>query len=256
MDPAPVIKYRPMELPDVPCHGDMRSMLAGITKADGTPVFPDAHNIPYADIQNDRIALWQKVVADYVAQPTDFVNAWHYLDQHPAFWQFHPTDLPVEQRFHERYLADTGGVKRCVDIMPVKVNPLTHRIDDDDNLNTQNEVWIEFGKYPLPSGGDDDDVSFHDYELDCGGPTMETAIIRAAHLVAVVYGHDRMVCDGRYPRPVTILPSDMFDKLMLDLEDDGTINEKVREAAKKLNEVLHRIEDGDAEPWAMMWKQP
>lgn len=243
MDSSPMTKYRPMELPDVPCDGDMRTFLATITKTDGTPAFPDAKPHPYSEIQADRIAEWQKIVDLYEANPCDYVAAWWYLDCHPAFWQFMKEDATAAERIHERNLMEDGGVRRCVDISVAKVNPITNRVEDDEALNTKNEVWIELGKWPWPTDAENANtrVPYHDYELDCGGPTFEAAIVRAAHNVATVYGHDRKVCDGEYPRPDFPLPEDAFTDLVGQLEARDVLNDPgIAALTLRLGEAIER----------------
>lgn len=232
-----VIKYRPMQLPDVPCDGafllDSASEVASALFVDNPDVFM------CEQAQRDRVARWEKIVARYEADPYDYVNAWQYLDSHPAFWMF--ATYAGDRRFHERYLEDTGGVDRCFHVCAVRVSPITNRIEDDESANTQNEVWVEFGQYPWPT--DDTpgsgDITFHDYTLDTGGPTFEVAFIRAAHNVATTYGHDRMVCDEHLPRPPATDALRAFDALMAGLpssvydpieNDADAVRDKIRYA--------------------------
>lgn len=233
-----VIKYRPMQLPDVPCDGDTWELISDIKTTTDEPVFSRADVMTWVTAQTDRIARWERIVARYEADPHDYVNAWQYLDSHPAFWMFLP--FAGDDRFHERYLEDTGGVDRCLHVCAVRVSPVTHRIEDEEALNTQNEVWVELGKYPWPGTRDEaPDVTFHDYVLDTGGPTFEAAFVRAAHNVATTYGHDRMVCDDLLPYPAVTDALRAFDALMARLpsgtydpiaDDAEQVRDKIRYA--------------------------
>lgn len=82
-------------------------------------------------------------------------EAWNYLDNHKIF---------------------DGHFVSCLDIFVVKVNPKTDEIDDDENLNTKTEIWLECGAY-------NKNYMCHDVDLDCGGNTFEEAIIKLAKLV-------------------------------------------------------------------------
>ena len=91
---------------------------------------------------------------------SDFYLAFHFLDQHEMF---------------------QGHFESCLGISVVKVNPETKAIEDDEEKNTEVNVWLECGKYSAHH-------SWHDYSLDCGGRTFEDAIIELANLVWETYG--------------------------------------------------------------------
>ena len=91
---------------------------------------------------------------------TDFFEAFHYLKNHTMF---------------------QGRFESCLDIEVVKVNPITKAIDDNKDLNTETNVWLECGKYIKY-------IPWHDMDLDCGGRTFEEAIIELANLVQEHYG--------------------------------------------------------------------
>lgn len=65
----------------------------------------------------------------------------------------------------------------CLNIMVVKVNPVTYSIDDDNEKNTLTQIWLESG----------DEINTHDIRLDCGGNNFEEAIIELARLVKKYY---------------------------------------------------------------------
>lgn len=91
---------------------------------------------------------------------TDFYEAYHYLREHSMF---------------------QGNFERCLDIEVVKVNPTTKEIDDNFELNTETNVWLECGQYSKF-------INIHDLDLDCGGKTFEEAICTLANLVQKNYG--------------------------------------------------------------------
>lgn len=86
-------------------------------------------------------------------------EAWEYLSNHDIF---------------------QGHFTRALDIDVVKVNPETQMIDDNDELNTKIEIWLECGPY-------NKDYLTHDVDLDCGGDTFEEAICELAKLVKEKY---------------------------------------------------------------------
>lgn len=71
----------------------------------------------------------------------------------------------------------------------VHVNPAKEEIDDDDSLNTAFRVWIEVHVWEWFSvdGQNYEWVKAHYHKLDCGGPTMEAALIELANLVHECY---------------------------------------------------------------------
>ena len=91
-----------------------------------------------------------------------FYEAWNYLNEHPIF---------------------NGNFKNCLDIEVVKINPKTKQIDDNKNLNTLTEIWLEIGPYVK-------NEYTHDIELDCGGYSFEDAIVNLAYLVKKIYTDD------------------------------------------------------------------
>jgi len=101
----------------------------------------------------------------------DFYIAWNYLDGHSIF-QNTEYGLLYDSRF-----------KQCLDIDVVKVNPDTNTIDDNKELNTKVQIWLEAGPYLGKHFA-------HDIDLDCGGNTFEEAIIELASLVKQKYGDD------------------------------------------------------------------
>lgn len=92
----------------------------------------------------------------------DFYESFHYLQEHPMF---------------------QGCFESCLYIAVVKLNPLTKRIDDNPDLNTEVNVWLECGEYSSH-------INCHDFDLDCGGKTFEEAICELAELVKSKYGDD------------------------------------------------------------------
>lgn len=102
----------------------------------------------------------------------DFYTAWEFIRNHKI----------------SKYENDPwSNFPHCLDIDAVKVNPKTKSIDDDESLNTETNVWLEFCNKTLESSGKYF-VSTHWTELDCGAETFEKAIIKMAILVYKHYG--------------------------------------------------------------------
>ena len=104
---------------------------------------------------------------------TDFYEAWEYLRFHKEF----------ESRYGIPLRAD---LMANLDIDVVKVNPKTKAIDDDEELNTETNVWLELGTVVYE---EDDKVwaYSHDIRLDCGAETFEKAVIKLANLFRKYY---------------------------------------------------------------------
>lgn len=101
---------------------------------------------------------------------TEFYDAFDFLEEHPIFKD-------------KTKSAISGGIfPQCLDINVVKVNPQNETIEDDKQLNTAVRVWLECSIY------DEDNQIVWDYDLDCGGPTFEEAIVNLAQLVLKDYG--------------------------------------------------------------------
>lgn len=95
----------------------------------------------------------------------DFYEAYHFLYRHEIF---------------------DGDYASCLDVLVMKVDPDTDRVEEDREKNTKTQVWFESG----PEG-------CHDLGLDCGGDTYEEATIKLANLVAERYGMGQVS-----PKPV------------------------------------------------------
>lgn len=96
----------------------------------------------------------------------EFVSAFQFLQNHEIF--------------HGRFLS-------CLDIEIAKVNPDTGEVDDNRELNTKREIWMECGPY-------DEHAVWHDIDLDCGGDCLEDAFIALAELVRKKYGEKEFDC--------------------------------------------------------------
>lgn len=143
---------------------------------------------------------WVDIVTRYEADPDDFMNAWYYLDGHPAFWTFRQ-EFKCEEwpPNHLHRLEHQQGITRCIFITPHKVNPETLAIDEDESLNTLTQLWYELGKMDLLPGDHGGGVAvtshWHDWQLDGGAGTYEAAIIDIARKVWESYGNDRIIVD-------------------------------------------------------------
>ena len=134
---------------------------------------------------------WTDTVRAYEAHPDDAFLAWHYLNEHPAFWRF-GREVREELPWNHlgRIQRDGAMVEGWPEITPHKVCPETGCIEDDESLNTRLEWWYEFGPWALEGH------SVHDYELDGGAATYEEAVIEIAKKVWSEYGNDRRVVDS------------------------------------------------------------
>lgn len=136
-------------------------------------------------------------------EPSEFYLAWHWLYDHPAF--AHTTLIKGRPRVPGDW-ADQLGVDttqdrsmvtshflQCLDIDVQQVDPVTrHRTDEPDGVV---EVWLECGPWLEPEQLEEAERPYHkhgtashDYDLDCGGPTFEAAILVLAELVRSKYG--------------------------------------------------------------------
>lgn len=127
----------------------------------------------------------------------DFYSAWHWLRRHPIFF------YKGEMADDAVTLSDKSGFIESLDIAVVKVNPTTQRVEDDTELNTATRVWLECGPWDAPENHPDWDSEYylqrgmptHDIDLDCGGNTLEEAIVELASLVFKKYGDHNNVED-------------------------------------------------------------
>jgi hypothetical protein len=195
------LEEKPIILPVIPCDDErVREDWARRGDSD-TATWGEL----YADVQKADDEQWIKTVRNFEREPLDFYNAWWFLNNHPAFWQFNGDgSQSPKERIHHKNLMRDNGITRSVRIDVVKVDPLTKHHEDDESLNTHTQVWIEMGKWEWPSTKPVDehslrDAHFHDHELDCGGDSFETAIIVAAICLHTVYGNDRIICDSKDP---------------------------------------------------------
>ncbi len=239
------VTHKNIVFPEVPHDGELGLKLHDTA---GNVIFADITPTTWTQIWDMHCEEWAETAFSYEENPGDFYYAWHYLDKHPAFWKFRhgPSDAnaqPLAERLHVRNLMPDYGIDRCVNISVVKINPETRSTEEEPQ--TETEIWIELGQQSWPvevDPGDPEtyDKSYNDYMMECGGPTVETAMLRAAHNVWQVYGNDRRVCDGPYDARdyATVLEPDEFDELLATLDDPGEVNERVRRATQRLHEIV------------------
>lgn len=135
---------------------------------------------------------WERIAAEYEANPGGFYESYHYLNEHPAFWHFTRGGgggLPPD---HVARLSHSDGLRACMDFDVVKADPETGGISEDASRNTAARVWFEFGKHDWPP----EDHTWHDWRLDDGAATYEGAVILAARKVWENYGNDRRIVDS------------------------------------------------------------
>ena len=139
-------------------------------------------------------------------------DAYWFLHQHPKFQRRHRNEItPEEAEVQEvqgfLITRDKGGkcyreyrhvrvpaIGENLDILYAKTDG--KRVNKDHSKNKHIECWLEFGpvEYGYMGGGQYDwdtetgEMFYHDWRLDCGGPTFDAALIRLARLVRRVYG--------------------------------------------------------------------
>lgn len=121
--------------------------------------------------------------------PTEKKTRILWLMEHPL-WVF---GVPEDEQ-----LLGLDPFYRHVEVQFVWVNPSTETIEEDAARNTAFRVWIEAGPpwdmsetFPDKSlAGRDRWGRSHDFNLDCGAPTVEEAFLKLADLVEQHYNGD------------------------------------------------------------------
>lgn len=149
----------------------------------------------YRDEQEMRARWWKRDVEEYEANPNDIFTAWGYLDKHPAFYTFWGSDV-LEEGPHEKWLTDTGGARRCLEMEVVN---WTFVRTPGGEPEPGPWVLIEAGKAPWPGDEEFRKVDrYHDYRLHVCERTFEEAVVRMAYNIHEAYGNDRRVCDAKF----------------------------------------------------------
>lgn len=103
-----------------------------------------------------------------------------------------------DETWVEQDIGD-GSIYDCLCLEYHYVDPTTESIQDDDTRNTAFRVWIEAGGWEdcRKTGEPEPDEGWNNYNrwrptfsvgLECGGPTMEDALIQLALRVQFYYG--------------------------------------------------------------------
>jgi hypothetical protein len=176
----PTTPKKPIVWPEIPCEGVIDLNLGS----------KEREKTRWGDIQAMREDRWRQIVLAYEEKPEDFWVAWHWLNEHPLFYQCH-------RDFHERGLVENRGIlDGCVEVIPVKFNPETGRVSEDATKNTRMEFWVEvFPRAMRPSRSG---ISLHDHPRDTGGDTYEQAIINVAKKIYDHHGNDRATLDEEW----------------------------------------------------------
>lgn len=103
----------------------------------------------------------------------DVEVAWEYLYKHKIF------QVPIDENYSVSWFT------RALDIQIVKVNPDNDTLEDNKELNTKIQVWLECG--PI-NKEENKYILTHDYDLDTGADTFEDAILLLANKVKEIYG--------------------------------------------------------------------
>ncbi len=103
----------------------------------------------------------------------------------------------------------------CTDIIPVKVNPETEEIEDDDLLNTKEYVFIDCGCYIL-----DMKKFSHDYRFDVGADSVDMALVMLATMIHRKYPY--LITETISSKEITRLLTMMNDEInQFDEVDNG-----------------------------------
>lgn len=177
---SPPTPKKPITWVEIPCEGDdSRSAVAGMTRRE-----------LYRRVQVGREDRWRQLVLAYEEDLTDFYSAWRWLNEHPIFYR-------CTREFHERGLtANRGILDGCVEVTPVKVNPVNLKRSEDPTKNTLLQFWVEvFARSLKP---EECTISTHDYECDTGGSSYEEAIVAVAKEIYERHGNDRAALDKEW----------------------------------------------------------
>jgi hypothetical protein len=192
------LKSKPIELPDIPwkmTRGEKKRHRE-LGKQIGSPFVRTVRL--HHRLQEYRESAWFETVHAFEANPGDFYNAWHYLNNHPVFWTFgEPRDGTVPE-VHERNLQHEYGMLfgNGIEVTVHRVDPKTRSVSDDPARNTRTEVWYELSLTHWPTH-EHYPHRIHDYEGDGGAKTYEKAIVKAARKVHELYGNDRRILDAQ-----------------------------------------------------------
>ncbi len=144
---------------------------------------------------------------------TNAFEAWWFIHDHPKFQRTLRSEVtPTEAdelekqgflisrdrggkcyRYHRHVL--TPAISENLSIFYTKTDG--KRVNDDGSKNIFTECWLEFGavEYGYMAGDINADwdiwtgeLNYHDWKLDCGGPSFDVAIVRLARLVRKHYG--------------------------------------------------------------------
>ncbi len=168
-----------------------------------------------ADLEMFYARDWAKALKAYEKDPKDFHTAYTFLYHHPA--------NQVRTRAGKLHAPDSYFTQN-LDIMVVKVDPKTKRIETkknknwkkngkgkrpvDNKRNTETNIWVEWGpwcpaeelakEFPDPgtNPGFGHGMPSHDYRVDTGARTFEKAIVNLAHNVWMLYGDNADVPNG------------------------------------------------------------
>jgi hypothetical protein len=136
-------------------------------------------------------------------------DAYHFLHDHPDFMLRERHEISEEEYVRgsaDGFLVtrDKGGkcwrelrhlhrhaIEMNLSMFYAKVDE-TRTVNDDLSRNVNVEVWLEFGPeeydYPAEWYEETDRMEYHDWRLDCGGPTFDAALVELANLVLKEYG--------------------------------------------------------------------
>lgn len=151
----------------------------------------------YARVWEGKQEAWRETVTEYEANPASFYCSWHYLNDHPVYWRFHPSRHHPAN--HESCLeTEYGFGSDAINVHVAQVCVKCRRIHEEDGpYEKATRIWLETGKWEMHfREGMKHHDHWHDIELDCGGGTYEEAVVKLARLVWEKYGNDRRIADA------------------------------------------------------------
>lgn len=160
-------------------------------------VWPDA---PIDSIHKD---IWQAHVQYYEEMPGDFFAAWHYVNNHPAFWYFPQFKDGASEFLVTQWGFGGLGIRTAAGksdaVQPRYTAPEVFPAVAVDVFADGGGTYItlEAGRISLYPDTEhvEQNTHYHDYELDVSASTYEAAVITLARLIWGKYGNDRRVAD-------------------------------------------------------------
>lgn len=150
-----------------------------------------------ARIAIKRLRAYHDGVATDEREFKDVVEAWNWLNSHPAF-DFEAKEVVLspktawmkaaglEKEVRVWFQDNTFAESLSIDL--VRVNEESGAVEGDESKNTRIEVWLEAGGPSEDTENNKRWRTSHNYKLDCSGATFEIALLQMAKNVLEHYG--------------------------------------------------------------------